>query len=614
MNPQLKQDLTQAAQRPLIQYLFLFLITLCVFLPTLWYTFVWDDYGMIALNKPIREWKNIPSFFTESTAFSRQVEGETNLTAWRPLRNVYFVITYKLHHLRPAGWHFQQVLLHSTCTLLLLAFLRRVFHYTLTIPAHQRLPHSIQLATWFAAMMWGVHPAVTEVLGWMKAADDIIACIFGLATLILLLPPDGRPNAKRILIASLIYPLGLLTKESLPPIAAIYPMLLLVLTPHWKQAIHKRSILITAILGLETLVYIIIRHFLVGSTSQGINIAGSFSKLMATMTTAVIKYLQITFWPFWPTIQRASYFQYPIAQSWLEKDVIISSLLILLIVALIGLVGRRHRIILAGALFAALAFLPAANLLPMVQIMAERFMYFPLMGIALLTAALLAQFFRRALYPRLLLPMGLVVAFIVTTELRLPVWTDEEAFQRSIVQHNPQETRALFNLGLQLSRTHNKEPEKVQDALAEFNRAVATTTTGHTVFDAALMRSTQYKAMLAAAKTVTEEGQFDRALLYLDRADKVLPDTIDVTLFRADVLRWADRTTESLNHYKLGEEAGYSSPVFYFHLAEAYFLLDKYEEAQDALDKSLKLDPKMSQALYLQEHLTSKTATAADSE
>jgi len=605
MSQPLKTQLRQALARPLIQYLLLFLAVLCVYLPTLWYTFVWDDYGMIGHNKSIRSWSNILKFFTDPGTFVRHDPDAHNLFAWRPLRNVYFLITYKIHGLRPAGWHFQHVLLHCVCTCLLLVFFRRVYNYLNSSPFGAPLQPTLQAATWVAAFAWAVHPANTEILGWMKAADDILACICGLAALCLLLNHAAKPSTKNIILASLFYTAGLLFKESLPPIAIIYPALLLILTHQPRQAVNKRTVIATSSLIITTMIYIVTRHLVLGMSDQGVNLAGSYSLLLATMTTAVVHYLQITFWPFWPTVLTGSYFGYPIAGSWLDKNVLISIALILLITSLMFLLGRRNRPLLAGYVFAALAFLPVANILPMAQIMAERFMYFPLMGIALSLTSILYWIFSRRNYLLNLAPCVVVCALIIRTEMRLPVWTDEAAFQTSIVKTNPLDAKALFNLGAYHYNTHNNDPALIQETLRNYSRVLAINPAGLSAYDKSMVLDLRWKSALAASTFLTDLKQYKKALKYVNYGIGIKPDIPDTIILKADILRLDGQTTKSLKFYRVAEEMGYSSAIFYFHIAEDESEIGKKTEAIKSLKKALELDPNLPPAKTLFHDLTS---------
>lgn len=602
MNSQLKQDLAQAAQRPLIQYLFLFLITLCVFLPTLWYTFVWDDYGMIALNKPIREWKNIPLFFTDPSTFINPGVGKTSLLAWRPVRNIYFLVSYKLHGLRPAGWHLNQVLLHSLCSLIVLCFSRTVYRFRLQMPSSTRLPANVQFGTWAAACIWAVHPANTEILGWLKCVDDILACAFGFSALILLLPANLRITPLRITGAAILFGVGMLTKESLPPLAGIYPLLVLIIARDWRPLLRNRGfIAASAVLLIEALIYIVIRHNVLGKSDQGGYLAENFSLMMATMTTAVVQYLQLTFWPFWPTVQTGSYLSWPIAESWLEPRVLASSALIIVALCLCGIVSRRSRIFLAGVVITLLAFLPVANILPMVQIMAERFMYVPLIGVALSTSAILAWLCGRSFKRTAIGASVLLGALIIQTEIRLPVWQDEITFQKDILSKSPDDPRATLNLGSILYKNGFQD-----EALPYFIRSLELEPAPDSKHYPEALASSRNEAALTAARILADRGRYKEALPFVDLAITTsFPDPLEHA-FKADILRLDGQTTAAIKQYEETQRHGYNSPILMVYLASLHFRNGDTTTAQTLLEQSMEMEPGLPQAIRLQEEIQGK--------
>lgn len=601
-------ELKRAFRRPLIQYLLLFLAVFLVYLPTFWFTFVWDDYNMIGYNRSIREWKNIPKFFTDSSTFVYSEVGKaTPGGAWRPLRNVYFLITYKLHNLRPAGWHFQQVIIHAICAMLLMGFLRRIFLYAAPSTQTSALSPAILTATWIAAFAWAVHPANTEVLAWMKAADDIIACIFGLTTLILLLPRSHRPTWPAILAASITYPLGLLTKESLPPIAVIYPLLVIILAPSLKHAITNRpAIIASAILIIETIIFLALRHQILGKTAQGQYIAENFSLMMATMTTAIVRYLQLTFWPFWPTVQLGSYYHWPVAHSWLQPEVLLSSTIILATLCVSLALGYRNRIFLAGVCFTILAFLPAANIVPMMQILAERFMYFPLMGVTLSLATLIAWWLKPAPARRAWLPAIISLALVITTQLRLRVWVDEIAFQKSIVTHVPDETRALYNLAIAHYHLGNED-----QALPYFIRAAHVRPDRYPpLMHSTYLHSSQLSA-LVAAKILAENDRYTEAIPLIDLALDIHGALPNEMALKGDLLRLSGQTTQALHYYNLALEHGFNTVGIHLQTARAYETLENYTKSLEHVEKALEVVPDQPTALQMKDDLTTKIQTQA---
>lgn len=577
-----RQQITASLQLPVVQYLLLFLVVLCVYLPTFWFTYVWDDHYAIVKNESIREWKNIPLFFSDPNTFMFD-PGDKTLNAWRPLRNIYFLVTYKIHGFHPAGWHFQHVLLHCLVASMLLAFFHRIYRYWLKQPLDQFLPKSVQAACFFAVLAWAVHPANNEITAWLKSADDLLACIMTLGALIILFPKDQRLTYSRVIIGGLLFSLAFLAKESIAPIPLIYLILVLGLAPSSRTVLNHGPFWLATILLFSGLgIYMVLRTIMLGQLQQVDYLAGNFSLMMATMTASVLRYLQLTFWPFWPTVQIGDYMGWYMATSWGESRVILSLCILTLVLIIITVISRRNRIFLVGWLFAAIAFTPVANILPMMQIMAERFMYFPMMGIALAASSIGVWWFRTEITTRLWLPLLICIALGTTTVARLPIWIDDETFQKKNLETIPDNWRAKYNNAMY----HSRAGETTQ-ALGMFLEI--------------LEERMDVDSAIEVTRILYIDEGITSASNYLDRVLAVFPQDVKPLAFRADLAFGAGDYAVAANFYDRAILANDALPDLWYGRGLAYMGLKDSNEARLSLLTVFTLDDthtSAAQALY----------------
>lgn len=118
-----------------------------------------------------------------------------------------------------------------------------------------------------------------------------------------------------------------------------------------------------------------------------------------------------------------------------------------------GWVASRGRVFALGAVIFWAGLLPVANFVPLYRVAADRFLYLPMLGLALLLAAGLA-----GLTPRIRKPLQggvtlLVAIFAVLTLAREPVWHDSVSLWRATLIDNPDSFTAANNLGWALIDT-----------------------------------------------------------------------------------------------------------------------------------------------------------------
>jgi len=145
------------------------------------------------------------------------------------------------------------------------------------------------------------------------------------------------------------------------------------------------------------------------------------------------------------------------------------------LVLLIIYIARRHKIIALGSLWFLIGILPVLNIVPLTGLtIAERFLYLPSIGFALVLAGFLTtikivqlpeQLTKKVVFVFLLLIVGFNVFFTV---LRNPVWHDEKKFFTTMVEQSPSSALAHHNLGYVLYREGNWI-----HAEAEYKKAIA---------------------------------------------------------------------------------------------------------------------------------------------
>lgn len=131
-------------------------------LPALFNGFVWDDIDFILRNPILRDAGNIPALFINPETW-----GTSGVNPYyRPLTTLTFLVDTLLWGDQPAGFHATNLLLHLGVCALLLTILRRLLE---PAPA---------LA---AALLFALHPAHAEPVAFVSARADLLCALFLLA-------------------------------------------------------------------------------------------------------------------------------------------------------------------------------------------------------------------------------------------------------------------------------------------------------------------------------------------------------------------------------------------------------------------------------------------------
>ena len=420
-------------------------------------TFVWDDSGYVVSNLSLRSFNNWIYYFTDPINTFRDYRDPLVLSGpgWRPIRNLSFALDYQLFRLNPAGWHMHNILLHAAASILLLWLLRLLF---LKNDASVESRTAAHFAITAGTIWWALQPVQTEVVCWVKSRDDLLCTVFSLFAMIFFIKlPDQQTSRTRtvaVLSGILFYLLALFSKENGITIPAIALLYYCIVKPGFRTTISRRIYVYLFItLAAFSLSFLAFRDLLLHGTAQTDYISGSFSLMMATMTEAWTRYLQLIMWPWWPTRLLADYDTWPYhATKWLSPAAALGTCLFLFPTVVAAASVRRQPLLTFGWFAFLIMMLPFANIVPMMQVIAERFLYMPIFGVALVVAVIVQVALAniaitlpriRATGFSILVLLG--AADLITTSARAHVWQNETRLFSDTLQQNSQSWRPRVN-------------------------------------------------------------------------------------------------------------------------------------------------------------------------
>jgi len=371
------------------------LALLAVYGPTVGYAFVWDDRSLILDNPFIAQPLDLGRVFRSDFWLLSSVPRPSGM--YRPLVFLSYWVEWRAWGGNPAGFHAVNVVLHG-----------------LVVAGVVQLGRKLGLATLAAlaaGAIVGLHPVAVEAVSNVASRPDLMATTLVLAGTLLWLRTDAaRWGAVPVLFAAT------LCKET-----ALFAPLFAVLAagrPRWREGLA----LVPAVL----VPWAALRGWALGGAPE----LGAESGSAGGMR--ILHYLGRIGVP----VFRAPNGDLP------EPSTIaaLGSLLLVVLLVAVGLTRLRGAARL-GLAWAGLAVLPVSELVPIGARAADLLAYTPLVGLALVVAAVVR--------PALLGLLAIVLAAVSAT--RVPVWQDSAHLWAATLEQRPDDALAQLNLGRALA-------------------------------------------------------------------------------------------------------------------------------------------------------------------
>jgi len=460
------------------------------------------------------------------------------------------------------------------------------------------------------ALLFAVHPVQVEAVAWVTGFKDVLSTFWCLLALWLYLHYNDEKSAGRqrwqlYAAASLAYLCALLSK----PTAVILPLVVGVVG--WTMLQKSRRQLSLELLPWMALVLPII---LVTSSLQDgreLTFIPSYWQRLLVAGDALSFYLYKVFLPI---TQGADYGRIP--QYVLEQNSIYLTGL-LPYGALLLLVFRCHRPqLLAGFGLFLLPLLPVLGFVPFnfqnVSTVADRYLYFAMIGPAFLLAWLLSGFKSRIFGGIVIIVLSLLV---IKTALAVTSWKNTDTYYRQALVVNPRSWNALMNIGIRkvgegqtLAALENfKKALEIKGDLATayFGLGATYENMGNLAaavasYQRAVELDPQYD--LANDKLgliYFEHGKFEEAIGYLKRAIAVDPTSIRSARYYADlgmVYAQGGNTDMAVEEYRKAVAINPYLSGVHSVLGDIYLGRGLTADARKMYGNDLEIDPKNSLA------------------
>jgi tetratricopeptide (TPR) repeat protein len=398
--------------------------------------FILDDILIVGANERIRHIDPVHVLF-------QSYWGDLNHAGiYRPLTIFTFSLEYPVWKVWAPGFRITNLLLHAMNGWLVFLLARGL----LGSPA----------AALAAAVVYLVHPIQTEAVVSIVGRSELLAA--GLFFAAWLAFRKGR-----IWLAAPAYFLAALAKES----AITFPAIVMLEVALTQGGIRKivESWRRFAVLAVTGIAYLCLRFYVLGGlgippTGQYLNGKLTLGERWITSGRVFLEYFRLILVP----VRIASDYDFnsvPVARfadwdAWLGLLVVAAMMIFALRFA------KVRPAVSFGILFFFIVLLPVSNwIMPIALLMAERFLYTPILGFALLAGLVWAGIQDRGI--RRLVAGGFVSLAALLCISHNYVWQDTLTFHQNAVQVVPNNARVRLGYGFALLRM-----DKVQEAREQF--------------------------------------------------------------------------------------------------------------------------------------------------
>ncbi len=461
-----------------------FVLTFVIYLPALHNGFVdWDDTIYLVDN-------------TRLTTLNKEfiLWAVTNFYAgmWHPLTWISFSIDYTFWGMNPFGYHLTNVLLHSlNAFLVCLLAVRLLEAHSARTRARSSIAEDVRgkfilLSGVLAGLFFGLHPLRVESVAWVSERKDVLSLFFCLSAILMYLRFVSIQFRKSdtvsiglkdrtYAISLALFALSLMSK----PVAVTLPVVLLIIDWYplgrFDDARKRKAVIVEKIpfFVLSTVVSLIT----VVSEQRAltpISEVSFFSRVLVACKSVVL-YLIFMAWP----AGLSPFHVHPRNVSVLSPEYAVSAALIVVITVISIKSARFTRLWPTSWLLYLVTLLPVLGLVQIGSIsMADRYTYFPGVGISILAATCLVWLFMRTRrlqsIGKMLVPVYLgclvflLAFYCIITVKQIAVWQNTLTLWNRVIEIQPRTGAAYFNRG-----RYYTELGAYEDALQDMNTALA---------------------------------------------------------------------------------------------------------------------------------------------
>lgn len=385
----------------------------------------WDDPNYVISNPDSHGF----SLEHLKNAFSRFYVGN-----YAPLHIISYMFDYTLWGLKPSGYICHNILLHALNGYLLYLLVNKV--------------SAVFYPSILAALLFVVHPVQVESVAWISQRKNLLAMLFYLLSLLFYAhyrTASAATCKKKYLLSLVFFACALLSKS----VAVVLPVALLLYDICVERRPFRNSLVdkipFIAVASVTSVLALLSQSEDYGGGGRAAFHGGSQYATFLTMLPVFVTYLRMIILP-----TGLSGVYSPDIKTAIDLSVAASGLGLFFLAFLAWLILRKEQKLFFWLAIGLVGILPVSQIVPLVTMMNDRYLYFPMAGIAPFIVLGFLRFlpegkeqFRYAAAALLFL---ILIMFATMAGIRGTFWKNSLTLWSDAVGKDPDNVTAKYNL------------------------------------------------------------------------------------------------------------------------------------------------------------------------
>jgi Flp pilus assembly protein TadD len=491
-----------------------------------------------------------------------------SITDWvklqRPLLMLSYWLNYQMGGSDPHVYHTTNVLLHFVLSIVVMFIAARLLQWV-DVAGRMRTVLAI-----FSGALFLLHPLQTESVAYVASRSEVLSVLFYYSAFAVFIYSnrDSMTLGRAIAIVAL-FGAAAATKEH----TLTLPVLIVLTDFFWHRGGLRKNGFLYGLLALACAAGgVVVWRILTEANTAGFHMADlSPASYFFTQCRVVWIYIRMFFLPFGQNVDP----DIPISAGVLDHGAIFGLIALLAVTAAAWISRKRWPLACFGWFVFLLLIAPTASVIPIRDVLAERRVYLPFLGLTLIALELL----RRLPYSQAIgICAAAILACTVLTYQRSGVWSSPLALWQDSVAKSPAKMRPRFQL-----------------AFTQFQSGDCATAVGN--FEAAShLDIPDYRLLVDWANALDCVNREDDAATEFNRAIALNPTLAEAHVGLSMVYGKQKKFDEALQELSLAEAIDESIPQIFANRGGVYEMLGNRASAIKEYQHAVTLDPSNRQA------------------